>query len=109
MDVESTFLEVVGQFALQAAQAFPRVDGVGVEPPVRRHRNVQEVHMRRFLIHVDHGGDDVLASHESGEEVAALLEEAPLFFKDENSPLCGEFQKGEAFKQVKKRSPLRDK
>ena len=35
---------------------------------------------------------------------AALFKAA--FFKAENSPLCGEFQKGEAFKYVKKGVPL---
>ena len=36
--------------------------------------------MRRLFVHVDHGGDDVLTPHEAGEEFAALLEKAPLFF-----------------------------
>ena len=79
LDAKAARLEVRGHLALQAAQAFPRVDGVGVEPPIRRDWDVQEVHVRCLFIHVNHGGNDVLLPHEAGEEVAALLEESPLF------------------------------
>ncbi len=80
LNVEAAGLEMLRHLALQASQAFPRVDSVGVEPTVRRDRDVQEVHVRRLFVHVDHGGDDILLPYETGKEVAALFKEATLFF-----------------------------
>ena len=79
LNAEAAGLEMLRHLTLQAAQAFSRVDSVGIEPPVRRDRNVQEVHMRRLFVHVDHGRNDILSPHKAGENVAALLEKAPLF------------------------------
>lgn len=64
LNIETPILQIGGKFRLQCPQTLVGIDFVGVERPVRRHRHMEEVHMRRFLIHVNHGGNDVLRTYE---------------------------------------------
>ena len=76
LQIETTALQMPGQLGLQLFQTFPRIDFIRVQPIIRRHRNMQEVHMRRFFIHVNHCGYDVFRADKLCQERLAFLKKA---------------------------------
>ena len=73
---ETPALQMGGKLGLQLSQTLPGIDFVGVETSVRRHRYMQEVHVRRLFIHVNHCGNDILRAHKIREKGFALFKEA---------------------------------
>ena len=80
---EAPALQMGGKPGLQFPQTLTGIDFIGVEPPVRRHRHMKEVHVRRLFIHVNHCGNDILRAHKLREKGFALLKETPCFLRRE--------------------------
>lgn len=80
---EAPALQIGGKLGLQFPQTLAGINFVGVEPPIRRHRYMKKVHVRRLFIHVDHCGNDILRAHKLREKGFALLKETPCFLRRE--------------------------
>ena len=76
LKVKAFALQIAGQFGLQGFQAFPRVDFIGVQSSIRRDRNMDKVHVRRFFIQMHHCGDEIFLPHKFRQKGFAFLEEA---------------------------------
>ena len=74
LQAESLALQIGWKLGLQFFETFPRIDFVRVQASIRRNRDMQKMHVRRFLVHVDFCGNDVFRAHKLRKELFAFLE-----------------------------------
>lgn len=70
------------ELGLQHFQTVTSIDALGVEASIDDW-NVQKVHVRRFLIHMYHCGNNILLAHKIREEGFAFFKKAPRFLRAE--------------------------
>ena len=76
LNEEATFLQTYGQFILQLLERGLGVNVLGAQAAILRDGHMEKVHMRRFLVHVNHCRDDIFLSDKLGEISGCLLKKA---------------------------------
>ncbi len=79
LNLEAAFLQMLWQFVLQFFERGFCVNIFGAQSAIWRNRHMQEVHMRRFFIHVHHCRDDIFLAYKFREILCRFLKKAPGF------------------------------